>query len=404
MPVILHARGHAAITASDSRALELIDGEDWAKRDGAVGYDLRFDPAALDALRGRVLVELKCGEATDRFEATISPLFHRGQPLLFRRDPAVRARSFAFLASKAAADLDRGLVNALKQPEARLEITLTALAEAPPPGVLYLVALPIGHQGDLSPRAVDILSSVDLILAEDTRIAHDSLGWRGIRTKMLSCFAHNEKSRGPEVARRLQEGQRIALVSDAGMPVVSDPGQEITAAALAAGAEIRVIPGASAVLTALALSGLEAPSFRFAGFPPHKGSERKDWIARLCAAEETSILFESPHRLPDLLSALVQTIPERRMAVCRDLTKQSEQVWRGPAEKVAAEIGEEPSGEFTLVLSAAPPKVEEVAGPPLDLLRALLAEGVPPSTLAKALRNIGMKRAEAYDLTQQLKG
>lgn len=394
-------RGHAAITATDSRTLELIDAEDWANRDGAIGYDAKFDPAALDDLRGRVLVELRCGEANDRFEATISPLFHRGQPLLFRREPAARARSFAFQSSKTAADLSRELVEALRKPGAELDIALTPLAEEPPPGMLYLVALPIGHQGDLSPRAVDVLSSVDLILAEDTRIAHDALAWRGIRTKLQSCFAHNEKSRAPDVARRLAEGQRIALVSDAGMPVVSDPGQEITAAALAAGAEVRVIPGPSAVLTALALSGMAAPTFRFAGFPPRQGSARKEWIAALIEATETSIFFESPHRLPDLLETLKEAIPERALAICRDLTKQSEQVLRGVVKDI--DIGE-PGGEYTLVLAPAEPREEEQgAVASEELLRALLAEGIPPSALAKALRRTGMGRAEAYDLAQRLK-
>jgi 16S rRNA (cytidine1402-2'-O)-methyltransferase len=394
-------RGHAAITATDSRSLELIDGEDWANRDGAIGYDAKFDPAALDGLRGRVLVELRCGEANDRFEATISPLFHRGQPLLFRREPAARARSFAFQASKTAADLSRDLVEALKKPGAELDIALTPLAEEPPPGMLYLVALPIGHQGDLSPRAVDVLSSVDLILAEDTRIAHDALAWRGIRTKLQSCFAHNEKSRAPDVARRLAEGQRIALVSDAGMPVVSDPGQEITAAALTAGAEVRVIPGPSAVLTALALSGLAVPTFRFAGFPPRQGTPRKDWIAALVEAREASIFFESPHRLPDLLDRLKELIPDRFLAVCRDLTKQSEQVLRGAVKDIGIA---DPAGEYTLVLAPAEPKPESEGGVASEeLLRALIAEGVPPSTLAKALRRTGMGRGEAYDLAQRLK-
>jgi 16S rRNA (cytidine1402-2'-O)-methyltransferase len=321
--------------------------------------------------------------------------------LLFRRDSAVRARSFAFQSSKTAGDLSRDLVDALRRPGAQLAITLTPLAEEPPPGTLYLVALPIGHQGDLSPRAVDILSSVDLILAEDTRIAHDALAWRGIKTKLQSCFAHNEKSRSGEVSRKLAEGQRIALVSDAGMPVVSDPGQEITAAALAIGAEVRVIPGPSAVLTALALSGMAAPTFRFAGFPPRQGTPRKEWIAELIDARETSIFFESPHRLPDLLEKLREHIPERALAVCRDLTKQSEQVLRGAVKDI--EITD-PAGEYTLVLAPAEPVAkEEGAVASEELLKALMAEGVQPSTLAKALRRTGMGRSEAYDLAQRLK-
>lgn len=398
----LVARGHAAITASDGRTLELLESDEWANRDSVIGYDLRFDPVALDRLRGRVLVQLQSDAATDQFEATISPLFHRGQPLLFRRDSAVRARSFAFLSSKAAADLARPLIDTLKRPGALLEITLTALAEPPPPGTLYLVALPIGHQGDLSPRAVDILSSVDLILAEDTRIAHDALAWRGIRTKLLSCFAHNEKSRAPETARRLLDGQRIALVTDAGMPVISDPGQEIVASALKAGAEIRVIPGPSAVLTALALSGMNAPCFRFAGFPPRQGTARKEWLAALAAAEETSIFFESPHRLPDLLARLSEFIPSRQIAVCRDLTKQSEQVWRGPIAEIAGALFEA-NGEFTLVLAPAAASKPVTSDQPVALLQALLSEGVSPSTLARALRRTGMARAQAYDLAQSLK-
>ena len=397
----ISCRGHAAISASDARSLELIDGEDWVNRDGVIGYDAKYDPAALDSLRGRVLVELSCNGESDRFEATVSPLFHRGQPLLFRREPAARARIFAFQSSKTAADLARPLIEALRRPGAELDIALTPLAETAQPGTLYLVALPIGHQGDLSPRAVDVLSSVDLILAEDTRIAHDALAWRGIRTKLQSCFAHNEKSRSVDVSRRLAEGQRIALVSDAGMPVVSDPGQEITAAALAAGAEVRVIPGPSAVLTALALSGMAAPTFRFAGFPPRQGTPRKAWIEALIKAEETSIFFESPHRLPDLLETLATTIPGRALAVCRDLTKQSEQVLRGAVEAIKIP---DPAGEYTLVLAPAEVVAKsEGAVASEALLSALIAEGVHPSTLAKALRRTGMGRSEAYDLAQRLK-
>jgi 16S rRNA (cytidine1402-2'-O)-methyltransferase len=183
--------------------------------------------------------------------------------------------------------------------------------------------------------------------------------------------------------------------------VVSDPGQEITAAALEAGAEVRVIPGPSAVLTALALSGMAAPTFRFAGFPPRQGSQRKEWIATLIAAEETSIFFESPHRLGDLLDSLAAAIPDRAIALCRDLTKQSDQVLRGPVGDVKIV---EPAGEYTLVLAPAV-RTAEASGAVVseELLKALLGEGVPPSTLAKALRRTGMSRSDAYDLAQKLK-
>jgi len=162
-----------------------------------------------------------------------------------------------------------------------------------------------------------------------------------------------------------------------------------------------VIPGPSAVLTALALSGMAAPTFRFAGFPPRQGSARKEWIAALIEARETSIFFESPHRLPDLLEHLTAAIPDRAIAICRDLTKQSEQVLRGAVQDIAID---DPAGEYTLVLAPAAPRDEQEGGVASEeLLRALIAEGVPPSTLAKALRRTGMNRSDAYDLAQKLK-
>ena len=212
-PTVIHCRGHAAVSAGDTRALEIIDAEAWAAHGAAIGYAASFDPAAINRLRGRIRVEIAVADQRETFEATVSPQYHRGQPLIFRREPMARLRSFAYQSSKAAADLPRALIEALRQPDAECTLTLTPLSEPLPPGALFLVGLPIGNQADLSPRAIDVLSSVDLILAEDTRIAHDGLAWRGIHTPLKSCFAHNEKSRAAEAAARSARGERRALGS-----------------------------------------------------------------------------------------------------------------------------------------------------------------------------------------------
>jgi len=410
-PIVIRCRGHAAIKASDPRAIEVIDADGWAARDGAIGYAASFAPEALDRLRGRVRVEIAAGGASDRFEATISPQYHRGQPLIFRREPMARIKAFAYQSSKAAADLSRPLIEAMRSPDAEIVLSLTQLEEPPPPGVLFLVGMPIGNQADLSPRALDVLASVDLILAEDTRVAHEGLAWRGIRTPLRSCFSHNEKARAAEAAERLARGERLALVTDAGMPSVSDPGQEVVAAAVAAGALVKVIPGPSAALAALAISGLPANPFRVAGFPPRQESLRAATVAALAVAGETTILFESPRRVADLLQRIGAAMPARAVVVCRDLTKQSEQVWRGTASQVASALvaAGELAGEFTLVVAPAPPAAPtgtQAADPEWTaLLRALLAEDVPASALARALRSAtGMGRTEAYALVHKLKG
>jgi hypothetical protein len=226
-PVEIVFRGHADIRATDTQALEIVAGDAWSARPGAIGYAPQFDPQALLALRGRLSFTLRVGEAEDTFEATASPLFVRGAPLVIRRDPAA-ARVFAVQATKAAADLPAKLKAALRAPGAQGVLTVRQVAAAElPPGSLVLVGMPIGSQGDLSPRALDVLSSVDVILAEDTRVARAALGWRGVQTRLESCYAHNEALRTDELAERLRAGQRVAYVSDAGMPAISDPGARL---------------------------------------------------------------------------------------------------------------------------------------------------------------------------------
>ena len=277
--VIVTALGHPQIAATDTRTIEVVERAELTARAGVVGYDAYYDPAALAALRGRIRVTVAAGDAADVFEATVWPLVHARQGIVFAREPAVRPRVLAGMASKAAADLDPQLKAALRA-AAPVTLTLTPLGGEMPPGALYVVAMPLGNQGDLSPRAMEVLSGVDLILAEDTRVAHEALAWRGIHTPVKSCFDHNERTRAPLVERELAAGRRLALISDAGTPLVSDPGHVVTRAAIAAGAYVTAVPGPSAPLAALAVSGLPAATFRFAGVSRRAPRRRRGRVPR----------------------------------------------------------------------------------------------------------------------------
>lgn len=410
-PARIAFRGHAQVRASDPSAIEIVAGEAFADRSRALGYAPEFEPAALQALRGRVRVAVEVDGLADAFEATISPGFARGAPLLFRREPA-SARALAVAASKGAADLDPDLRRRLAEPGAEGTLTLTPIAgDTPPPGLFALVGMPIGHQGDLSPRALDLLMSVDLIWAEDTRIAREALAWRGVKTPLASCYAQKEHLRAEELAGRLAAGERVAFVSDAGMPAVSDPGAELVRAAVEAGAQVTVLPGPSAPTAAVALSGFGGGGgFAFLGFPPRKGAERDRFLARVLNSPEPVALFEAPPRMLDLLADLAAAAPERALAACRDLTKQTEQVFRGTAAEIAQALAADQPvrGEFALVIDAAPSPSDpaQPAGPAFDLeafVARLLAEGSPTQPVVSALRAFGLDRRTAYDLVQRLK-
>lgn len=410
-PVEIAFRGHADVRATDARLLELVAADSWSARPGAIGYAPEYDPQALLALRGRVLVTLRVGEAEEAFEATVSPLFSRGAPLVFSREPQA-ARVFAIQSAKAAADLSPALKAALRAPAAHGVLSIRAIGtDGTPPGVLVLVGMPIGNQGDLSPRALDALASADLILAEDTRIAHAALGWRGVKTRLESCYAHNEALRTDELAQRLRAGQRVAFISDAGMPTISDPGARLVRAAVEAGAGVTVAPGPSAVTAAVAASGISGERFVFLGFPARKGQERRTQLESVAASQAPSVLFESPKRLPELLEALKALAPEREGAVCRDLTKRTEAVTRGTLSELCEAFGgeRETRGEYVLVVAgadeaAAAPVAAAAEGDRPDFIRRLLAEGCPTAPIVAALQSSGMPRREAYALVQGLRG
>ena len=218
-------------------------------------------------------------------------------------------------------------------------------------GKLYVVGTPIGNLEDITLRAARVLGEVSLVAAEDTRVSRRLLNHLDIRVPCLSCNEHNWRQRLPELLRALGNGD-VALVTDAGMPAVSDPGAAVVAAVAAEGLAVEVIPGPSAVTTALALSGMPSDAFLFLGFLPRRRKERRERLAKVSAISDTLVIFEAPHRLKVTLSDLLETLGDRQIAVCRELTKLHEEVWRGPLSE-SADYFETPRGEFVLVIAGA---------------------------------------------------
>lgn len=218
------------------------------------------------------------------------------------------------------------------------------------PGTLFLVSTPIGNLEDITLRALRVLKEAAVIAAEDTRRTRGLLVHHSIGTPTLSLHEHNERDRLPLLLARLRAGEDVALVTDAGTPLVSDPGADLVQAARAEGITVVAVPGPSALLTALVGSGLPAETFTFLGFPPSRAGERLRWLQALAAEPRTTIFFEAPHRIEATLRDLGVLVPDRRIAVGRELTKLHEQVLTGPAAQVLAELGP-PRGEFTVVVS-----------------------------------------------------
>lgn len=222
-------------------------------------------------------------------------------------------------------------------------------------GILYVVSTPIGNVEDLSPRARRTLAEAAVVACEDTRHTGRLLARRGVKNRLLSLHEHNEAHRVPGLVERLLAGDDVALVSDAGTPLLSDPGFLLVREAAAHGIDVRSVPGPSAVLAALATSGLPPYPFTFAGFVPRKAGKRRKFFEGLGELGHTCVAFESPHRLLATLACVAETLGERPLAVCRELTKLHEEVLRGRAAELAALLAERPAlkGEFVLVLGPA---------------------------------------------------
>lgn len=219
---------------------------------------------------------------------------------------------------------------------------------------LYLVATPIGNLEDITLRALRVLRECDVIAAEDTRHTGQLLRHFEISKTLISYFKFNETKRSEEILDRLAQGQKIALVTDAGTPGISDPGQRVVKAALAAGHKVEAVPGACAAIVGLAASGLPTDEFHFAGFLPHKSGQRQKEIQRLIALPGTIILYESPYRIEKLLEELNAQIPERQIVVARELTKKFEESWRGTAAEVFQSSKQKTiKGEFVVLIAPA---------------------------------------------------
>jgi 16S rRNA (cytidine1402-2'-O)-methyltransferase len=230
------------------------------------------------------------------------------------------------------------------------------------PGTLYVVATPIGNLEDVTLRALRVLREVSLIAAEDTRRTARLLQHYSISTRTTSLHEHNERSRTPSLIGRLLAGESLALVSDAGTPIVSDPGTHLVAAAHAAGIRVEPIPGASAFVAALSASGLIQGEFVFAGFPPSRAKARHDWFSRLAEETRVIIIYEAPHRIRATLEVMLDTLGDRVVLVARELTKAHEQLVVQPISSVlAGELVER--GEFTVVISVKQPIVGATGAP-----------------------------------------
>ncbi len=279
-----------------------------------------------------------------------------------------------------------------------------------PAGTLYIVATPIGNLEDITQRALRVLGEVDLVACEDTRRTRVLLNHFGIKTKTISYHEHNERERAAEICKLLVSGKNIALVSDAGTPLINDPGFRVANAAIELNVPVIPVPGPTALVSALVASGLPSDQFFFAGFLPARANSRRAKLAELRSVPGTLVFYEAPHRINATLKDALEVLGDRRGAVARELTKIHEEIARGSLRELARHFGaDSPArGEMVLLISdliadessAGQPGEPGTSSPRLiDRVSELELEGLDPKVaLKKAARELGMKRAEAYRL------
>lgn len=276
-----------------------------------------------------------------------------------------------------------------------------------PPATLYVLATPIGNVGDISLRALHALSLVDAVACEDTRNTAHLLARYGLSKELIAAHEHNEREAANKLIVRLQAGQRIALVSDAGTPAVSDPGARIVDAARDAGLRVVPLPGASAAISALSASGLLHERFYFVGFLPAKARQRKSELQTLKEVRATLVFYEAPHRITETVAALAEAFgPERRIVFARELTKLFEEIHRCPLSEAAQWLSSDAhrqKGEFVLLVEGATDTSEEDDGDAKRVLSILLAELPVKQAASLAAQITGQKKNALYDLALRLK-
>ena len=270
---------------------------------------------------------------------------------------------------------------------------------------LYLVSTPIGNLSDVTIRALQVLAGADVLACEDTRVTRVLLERYGIRRRTTAYHEHNADKAGPKLIAELEAGKSVALASDAGTPLVSDPGHRLVEAVLEAGIRVVPIPGASALLAALSVSGLPSDAFFFAGFLPAKDGQRRGRLEELKPVPGTLVFFESPRRLASALAAMAEVLGDREAAVCRELTKTFEEARRGTLRELAAHYGEADTPKGEIVICVGPPiETEAASAEDTDRLLISLASEMGASRAAsEAARMTGAKKADLYRRLMELK-
>jgi 16S rRNA (cytidine1402-2'-O)-methyltransferase len=275
------------------------------------------------------------------------------------------------------------------------------------PGTLFVVATPIGNLDDISARARDVLSKADVVAAEDTRRAGQLLTRLGFRRRLVSLHEHNESERVEQLLDVLISGGTVALISDAGTPLINDPGYRLLAAARDQNLPVSPIPGCCAAIAALSVAGLPTDRFRFEGFLPAKSSARRKRLATLCDCSDTVIFYESVHRIAEVLDDLLEVFgPERPITLARELTKRHETIYRGSIQAVREQLKNDPGGdkgEFTLITSGAPAPVGATDGELQRVVEILLGELPARQAAGLAAEITGSRRRDAYRIANKLK-
>lgn len=404
--LVVRCAGHPAIRASHAKTIELTRDRDvTAHATCVIGVRAEFDEDAAARLRGRLSIRFEAGDVAQVIEATASS-FYVGGDLVIRTGGDLRERTFAWGASAGASTLDGALVERLRRPGSALTVTITADDRPVGPGVLYVVAVPIGNDDDLSPRALRVLRAVDGVLAEDSRYFLDLLRRVGAAVRDVTPHhVHNLAASTPAAIDRLLRGDRLAVVSDAGTPGWSDPGADLVAAAVEAGIAVRPVPGPSAVTAAVAASGVPVHRVTFLGFLPRASGARRTLLAE-AGSTATIVCFESARRVLSTLADVEAALPGARVTLARELTKIHEELVSGSPGELHASLSARPPllGECTLVIAT--PRPEKAAsatdaslpeGVP-RLVRELLDAGVPVRTVAQAVaRSAMLSKNAAYE-------